>query len=102
MEKTGNLEKLTYDFNTASNLEVWMPNLDGWYRVTSREFRSFNGKRRILNIENPNKSYYEEYNGPIYYYGTNQISKKLEKIGLSFANETDPRDAKRPQDSSFF
>jgi hypothetical protein len=43
MEKTGNIEKLTYDFNTASNLEVWMPNLDGWYRVTSREFRSFNG-----------------------------------------------------------
>ena len=44
MEKTGNLEKLTYDFNTAANLEIFMVNIDGCYRVTSREFRSFNGK----------------------------------------------------------
>ena len=44
----------------------------------------------------------EKSSDSIYYYGTNQISKKLEKIGLSFANDTDPRDAKRPKDSSFF
>jgi hypothetical protein len=100
-EKRGDLIKLTYEFNCGWCCEV---SFDGekWARVTAREFRSFNGKRRILNIENPNKSYYEEYNGPIYYYGTNQISKKLEKIGLSFANDTDPRDAKRPRESSFF
>jgi hypothetical protein len=65
MEKTGNTESLKYDFNTASNLEVFMPNLDGWYRVTSREFRSFNGKRRINN---------ESYSGKIYYYATNRIA----------------------------
>ena len=67
MEKTGNTEKLTYDFNTASNLEVYMPNLEGWYRTTSREFRSFNGKRRING---------ESYKGHIYHYGTNKRANK--------------------------
>jgi hypothetical protein len=66
-EKTGNTEKLNYDFNTASNLEVFMINLDDWYRVTSREFRSFNGKRRINNVD---------YNGPIYHYATNRRANK--------------------------
>ena len=37
MEKTGNLEKLTYDFNIAANLEIFMVNLDGWYRVTGQK-----------------------------------------------------------------
>lgn len=67
MEKTGNTEKLIYDFNTAANLELWMPNLEGWYRVTSREFRSFNGKRRINE---------EEYKGPVYHYATNKRANK--------------------------
>jgi len=67
MEKTGNTEKLIYDFNTAANLELWMPNLDGWYRVTSREFRSFNGKRRING---------EKYKGPVYHYATNKRANK--------------------------
>lgn len=62
-EKIGNTEKIKYDFNTASNLEVFMPNLDGWYRVTSREFRSFNGKRRLNN---------EEYNGNVYHFESNK------------------------------
>ncbi len=69
MEKTGNLVKLEYDFDTARNLEVYMPNLKNWYRVTSREFRSFNGKRRISN---------QEYNGPIYLFGTNKIADASE------------------------
>ena len=67
MAKTGNIEKLTSDFNTASNLEVYMPNLEGWYRTTSREFRSFNGKRRING---------ESYKGHIYHYGTNKRANK--------------------------
>jgi hypothetical protein len=29
MEKTGNTEKLKYEFNTAANLELFMPNLNG-------------------------------------------------------------------------
>jgi hypothetical protein len=100
-EKTGNLIKLVYEFNSARCCEV---SFDGenWARVTAREFRSFNGKRRILNVENPNKPYYEEYNGPIYYYGTNRVNKKPKKIGLVFINNTDPRDAKRPRNQAGF
>ena len=63
MEKTGNTEKLKYEFETAANLEVFMPNLKDWYRVTSREFRSFTGKRRINGID---------YSGTVYLYNTNK------------------------------
>ena len=100
-EKRGDLIKLTYEFNCGWCCEV---SFDGerWARVTAREFRSFNGKRRILNIENPNKSYYEEYLGPIYYYGTNRIAEKPKEAGTTFFNGIDPRDAKRPQLPSYF
>jgi hypothetical protein len=65
MEKTGNTEKLKYEFETAANLEVFMPNLNDWYRVTAREFRSFTGKRRINNVE---------YDDDVYLYGTNKLA----------------------------
>lgn len=68
MEKTGNTEKLKYDFDTSANLEVFIPNLDDWYRVTSREFRSFTGKRRINNVA---------YDGPVYVYNSNQHVNKF-------------------------
>ena len=100
-EKTGNLIKLTYDFNSGLCCEV---SFDGkqWARVTAREFRSFNGKRRILNVTNPNEPYYEEYDGPIYYYGTNRISKLPKKTGMVFINDKDPRDANRPRTQAGF
>jgi len=100
-EKRGDLIKLTYDFNSALCCEV---SFDGekWARVTAREFRSFNGKRRILNVDNPNKAYYEEYLGPIYYYGTNRIAKKPKEVGTAFLNGVDPRDAKRPRNQAGF
>ncbi len=100
-EKRGDLIKLTYDFNSGLCCEV---SFDGekWARVTAREFRSFNGKRRILNVDNPNKAYYEEYLGPIYYYGTNRIAKKPKEVGTAFLNGVDPRDAKRPQNQAGF
>ena len=69
MEKTGNLVKLEYNFDTARLLEVYMPGLKGWYRVTSREFRSFNGKRRISG---------QEYDGPVYLYDTNYLADTSE------------------------
>ena len=100
-EKTGNLIKLTYEFNSGWCCEVSFDG-DMWARVTAREFRSFNGKRRILNVENPNKPYYEEYSGPIYYYGTNRVNKKPKKIGLVFIHNKDPRDAKRPRTQAGF
>ena len=100
-EKRGDLIKLTYEFNSGWCCEV---SFDGekWARVTAREFRSFNGKRRILNVTDPNKSYYEEYNGPIYFYGTNRISQLPEKTGLVFLNDKDPRDAYRPRSQAGF
>jgi hypothetical protein len=89
-EKRGNLVKLKYDFKEALCCEV---NFDGdkWDRVTAREFRSWNGKRRILNVDNPSKPYYEEYVGPVYYFGTNNINEKPKKHGLVFYQEQDPR-----------
>jgi|TARA_B110000977_G_scaffold186314_1_gene252101 hypothetical protein len=74
-EKTGHLVKIQYDFNTAGVLEVYMKGT--WHRTTSREFRSFDGKRRITeptmtelgNVVVPMRTY--EYNGPVYMFGTN-------------------------------
>ena len=95
-EKTGNIVKLEYDFDTARNLEVFMPNLNGWYRVTSREFRSFNGNRRILNVSDPSNSFYECYEGPIYFYGTNNKVPENELCeGYNYSGGVDPREQYR-------
>jgi len=77
-EKTGNTVKKLYDFNTSGVLEVCIK--DNWYRVTSNEFRSFDGKRRITEpVKQPGlgesfddiefKTY--DYNGPVYILLTN-------------------------------
>lgn len=88
-EKTGHLVKLQYDFNTAGVLEVCMKGT--WHRTTSREFRSFDGKRRITeptftelgNVDVPMRTY--EYNGPVYMFGTNNEVETIneEKIVTS-------------------
>ena len=68
-EKKGFTGQLKCDFITAANLEIYMPNTTyGWYRVTSREFRSFNGERRINEVP---------YNGPVYLFGTNSKVNSL-------------------------
>ena len=64
MEKTGLLEKIEYLFNEAKHLEIYMPKLSRWHRVTPNDFRSFDGKRRIQG---------EEYEGPLYAYGLSLI-----------------------------
>ena len=63
MEKTGFVEKMEYLFNEAKHLEIYMPTLNRWHRVTPTDFRSWDGKRRIQG---------EEYEGPLYAYGTNR------------------------------
>ena len=63
MEKTGFTEKMEFLFNEAKCLEIYMPGLSRWHRVTPTDFRSFDGKRKIQG---------EEYEGPLYAYGTNQ------------------------------
>ncbi len=63
MEKTGFVEKMEYLFNEAKHLEIYMPTLNRWHRVTPTDFRSWDGKRRIQG---------KEYEGPLYAYGTNR------------------------------
>lgn len=77
-EKKGLTGKLTYDFNTAAVCEVCIK--DNWYRTTAREFRSFDGPRRLTEpIKQPGiRDKFEdiqfrtyEYNGPVYVLYTN-------------------------------
>jgi hypothetical protein len=76
-EKTGETIKLEHPYNTAGCLEIYNVNQKEWYRVTARDFRSFDGKRRITepteielgNVDVPMTTY--EYVGPVYVYGTN-------------------------------
>ena len=84
-EKRGSTEKLVYDFNTAACLEVQLPN-GNWYRITSREFRSYSYPRRILVGKD-----YETYEGPVYLYGTNIKVKEIVKEGGQYVNDVDPR-----------
>jgi len=77
-EKRGNTGKLIYDFNVAANLEVQVG--DMWCRVTARDFRSFNGARRINETT---------YVGPVYLSNTN-LKADTTKQGLVFLNDVDP------------
>ena len=79
-EKRGFTGKLDYDFPTEAVLEVCIK--DNWYRTTSGEFRSFDGKRRITRvIKQPGRhvSYDDvefetfDYDGPVYEFRTNNI-----------------------------
>jgi hypothetical protein len=55
--------KLTYYFDAGAYLEVQMSTGD-WAEVTSNQFRSYAGNRRING---------ETYEGPILYEGTNYL-----------------------------
>ncbi len=77
-EKRGNTGKLKYDFPTEGVLEVCIK--DNWYRTTAKEFRSFDGPRRITKpIKQPalGESLFDvemetiSYQGPVYMYETN-------------------------------
>ena len=49
-EKTGHTVKIKYDFPEHLCCEVYVPNLEDWFRVTPNEFRSWVGQRRILRL----------------------------------------------------
>lgn len=76
-EKRGSTEKLKFPFNTSGVLEVYMPSMQDWYRVSAKDFRSFDGKRRItepIGIEHKNvyvDMHTYEYDGPIFMFETN-------------------------------
>ena len=95
-EKKGQLEKLKYNFNTAKAVYVKMNNK--MYRITERDFRSFNGERFIL--EKINDEYqHVPYKGPIYYHNTNRKCK--EPIGenkVQYAHDKPWVSVRRPHE----
>ena len=78
-EKRGFTGKLDNNFNTAGVLEVKIKGT--WYRTTARDFRSFDGPRRITEAEKQPGQGIErffdvnmvttEYFGPVYIHSTN-------------------------------
>jgi hypothetical protein len=88
-EKKGQTEKLKLDF-TSNNLEVYLTRLERWHRVTSREFRSWNGQRRTVTYGKDNEIIAHEYNGPLYYYATNVINKDPKNEGVEHLITPDP------------
>ena len=75
-EKRGFTGKLDYDFPTHGVCEVQLANNE-WYRVTERDFRSFDGPRRYTI---PDYTLHKamdvpmtttKYIGPVYLWGTN-------------------------------
>jgi len=81
--------KLKYDFNTIKPVEVYIN--DRWVRISEREFRSWNGIRRIKS----NSGDYEKYNGPLYLYGTNTIINPKDYIKNRIAGFEIRGEAKR-------
>jgi len=89
-EKRGNLEKLTYDFDTAKCVQGQYRDNEPWYQLTQREFRSFNGKRRIVTW-NKGTPIYTDYDGPIFYFGTNIKAKEMYGIGVQYIHNEKPK-----------
>ena len=90
-EKKGDLIKLKYDFNESLSCEIQSG--DNRVRITAREFRSWNGERYLQG---------NVYEGPIYYYATNEMVKKPHKWGIIFKHDVDPRQAKQPRPRGSF
>lgn len=74
--KRGNTGKLLYDFDVSALLEV-QTEKGNWVRVTARDFRSWDGPRRITRAypdPEDRHGYIQEeieYHGPVFIYGTN-------------------------------
>ena len=89
-EKRGNTVKLVYDFNEARCCEIeYKPGK--WVRTTPREFRSFDGNRRILNVDDPDNVFYEAYHGPLYVFGSNKRITPTNNFQIQFSEEGDTR-----------
>ena len=88
-EKRGSTAKLIYDFETSC-CEVKLSN-EIWYRVTAREFRSFDGERRLISYNNSNEPIHTPYTGPVYLYKTNLVVARKNSNQVRFEADTDPR-----------
>ena len=96
-EKKGQLEKLRYDFDTVKGVFVKMN--DKMYRVTERDFRSFNGERYIF--EKVDGEYqHVPYNGPLYYHNTNKKCKEPININrVQYAHDLPWVSVRRPYEN---
>jgi hypothetical protein len=86
-EKVGNTGQLKYDFNTKWSTEVQLQKDGTWYRATCREFRSFDGPRRIY-LKNENDEWeYVDYKGPLFMFDTNTRVKKQNTRKIKYVKE---------------
>tara|TARA_R110002153_G_scaffold88011_4_gene217073 strand:+ start:2086 stop:2451 length:366 start_codon:yes stop_codon:yes gene_type:complete len=98
-EKKEQKVKLKYDFPTQLCCEVYVPNLEDWFRVTCNVFRSWCGQRRILHIEGDDrmkldiKHEYKDYNGPTYLFDSNKKinPNNYPQNKVAFLHDKDPR-----------
>jgi hypothetical protein len=93
-EKRGSTGKLIYDFQgTCCEIKV---NNDYWHRVTEREFRSFDGDRRLVSYDNQKQPIYNYYDGPVYLYKTNSVVERKNTGRIRFEADADPRENQQP------
>jgi hypothetical protein len=95
-EKTGQIEKLKYYFNTVPESQVQLSN-GKWYRVTCREFRSYNGPRRFVHYVD-GQQIYEPYECPLYYWNTNVICKEPIGPGIQYIHDRPRKALIRPNE----
>jgi hypothetical protein len=91
---------LKYDFEPYRCCEVKIGGT--WDRVTARQFRSFDGQRRIsCGVSEENQLIYQNYEGPIYLFKTNVVVESKNRNDFVYTNEGDPRD-KMPVSARFY
>jgi hypothetical protein len=78
-EKRGNTGKLLNPYNENGILEIYHHELERWIRVTSTDFRSWGGQRKITEYsyqrgKDPIERTYE-YTGPVFEFQTNTKTK---------------------------
>ena len=99
-EKKVNTIQLKYDFDTVKETQIQLKKEGKWYRVTCREFRSFNGPRRFVRYPNGEPTY-EEYNAPLYYWNTNIRCKKPEGFGTQYIHNVKREVHLRPHERHY-
>ena len=79
-EKRGGspMQEMHMDFDRTAVMEVYSPTREKWNRTTERDFRSFDGERRLTVPSVAAKGCQQtfsvlSYCGPVYSYGTNEI-----------------------------
>jgi hypothetical protein len=107
-EKKEKKVKLKYDFPTQLCCEVYVPNLEDWFRVTCNEFRSWCGQRRILHLlstvkQNAPGGEYRMYDGPTYLYDSNKKinPNRYTQNKVAFLHGKDPRESKQRRHNAY-